>query len=195
MTCIGSNHDNGSSCARRSRWSTRPHRSVSSLTRSLKRRARSTCEVLDPRFLGSMESILTHVGCIPWKLTNNETQIRDLLATYEQSLNSSDADLAASCYAADGIFMPTTLPTVTGPDMTKGYGQIFDAIRLNVAFTIDELSVTSDDTAYALTRSNGTQTVLATGDESAESNREIFLFERTDTDGWKISHYMFNKPA
>lgn len=68
--------------------------------------------------------------------------------------------------------MPITLPTVTGPDMASGYRQVFDAIRLNVTFTFDELPITSDATAYAWTRSNGTQTVLATGDESAESNRE-----------------------
>ena len=36
--------------------------------------------------------------------------------------------------------------------------------------------------------------VLATGDETAESNRESFLFRSTDTDR-KIAHYMFNKPA
>lgn len=124
----------------------------------------------------------------------NENQIRDLLVTYERSLNTGDADLAASCYAADGVFIPTTLPTVTGADMADGYRRIFDALRLDVTFTIDELVVTSDETAHALTRSNGTQTVLSTGDESAESNREIFLFQRTNTDGWKISRYMFNKP-
>ncbi len=123
----------------------------------------------------------------------NETRIRDLLGTYERSLNTSDAELAASCYTADGVFMPTTLPTVTGADMEKGYGQIFETIRLNVAFTIDELDITSADTAYALTRSKGTVTVLATNDEAAEANRELFLFERSDADGWKIFRYMFNK--
>ena len=127
-------------------------------------------------------------------MTTHENQIRDLLATYERSLNTGDADLAASCYAADGVFMPTTLPTVTGAEMVGGYRQIFDTIRLGVGFTIDELVVTSEESAYALTRSNGTQTVIATGDQTAESNRETFLFQRTDTDGWKISRYMFNKP-
>ena len=127
-------------------------------------------------------------------MNTSESQIRDLLATYERALNTSDADLAASCYAADGVFMPTTLPTVTGGDMADGYRGIFDAIRLDVTFTIDELAVTSDETAFALTRSSGTQTILATGNESAESNREIFLFQRTGTDGWKIASYMFNKP-
>jgi uncharacterized protein (TIGR02246 family) len=128
-------------------------------------------------------------------MTTDETQIRDLLASYERSLNTGDADLAASCYTADAVFMPTTLPTVSGADMAGGYRAIFDAIRLDVRFTIDELTVTSDTTAYALTRSNGTQTLLSTGDRTAESNREIFLLERTNTDGWRISRYMFNKPA
>jgi uncharacterized protein (TIGR02246 family) len=128
-------------------------------------------------------------------MSTSEDQIRELLDTYERSLNTSDADLTASCSMPDGIFMPTNMPTVTGTNMAAGYRQIFEAIRLNVTFTIDELVVTSPDTAHALTRSNGTQTVLATGDESAESNREIFLFHRTNTDGWKIARYMFNKPA
>jgi len=127
-------------------------------------------------------------------MTTHDHQIRTLLATYEQSLNTSDAALAASCYAPDGIFMPTALPTARGSDMHDAYRQIFDAIGLDVTFTIDELELTSDHTAYALTRSNGTQTVLATGDHTAESNREIFLFRHTDT-GWKIARYMFNKPA
>lgn len=96
-------------------------------------------------------------------MSTSESQIRDLLATYERALNTSDADLAASCYAADGSFMPTTLPTVTGGELADGYRRIFDAIRLDVTFTIDELAVTSDETTYALTRSGGTQTVCAFG--------------------------------
>lgn len=127
-------------------------------------------------------------------MNSHADQIRSVLATYERSLNTSDAALAASCYTPDGVFMPTTLPTALGGDMEGAYRQIFDAIRLDVIFTIDELVITSDDSAYALTRSNGTQTVLATGDQTAESNREIFLFSHTDA-GWKIASYMFNKPA
>lgn len=127
-------------------------------------------------------------------MTDHENHIRSLLAAYERSLNTSDAALAASCYTADGIFMPTTLPTAEGANMRGAYRQIFDAIRLDVTFAIDELVITSDQSAYALTRSNGTQTVLATGDQTAESNREIFVFRHTEA-GWKISRYMFNKPA
>jgi uncharacterized protein (TIGR02246 family) len=127
-------------------------------------------------------------------LTTHDGQIRSLLATYEQSLNTGDAALAASCYTSDGIFMPTTLPTAKGADVQRAYRQIFDTIRLNVTFTIDELEITSDHTAYALTRSSGMQIVLATGDQTPESNREVFLFRRIDSE-WKIARYMFNKPA
>ena len=127
-------------------------------------------------------------------MTSHDDQIRALLATYERSLNTSDPTLAASCYTPDGIFMPTTLPTAQGADLEGAYRQIFGAIRLAVSFTIDELEVTGDKDAYALTRSNGTQTLNASGDTTAESNREIFLLRRLDT-GWKIARYMFNKPA
>ncbi len=125
-------------------------------------------------------------------MATHEAQIRDLLDTYEQSLNASDAALAATCYTPDGIFMPTTLPTATGADVEDAYRQIFEAIKLDVTFTIDELVIASDTVAYALTHSNGTQTVLATNDQSVETNREIFVFAKTGV-GWKISRYMFNK--
>jgi uncharacterized protein (TIGR02246 family) len=123
----------------------------------------------------------------------NEDSITALLHTYERSLNDSDAALAASCYASDGVFMPTTLPTATAGGLLKAYEQTFSVIHLNVTFTIDELVVASGDIAYALTRSNGIQTVLATDTQSAESNREVFIF-RNEDGTWKIARYMFNKP-
>jgi ketosteroid isomerase-like protein len=93
----------------------------------------------------------------------------------------------------DGVFMPTGLPTASGDAMEEAYRQIFQAIQLNVTFSVDEISVASDNVAYALTRSNGTQTILATGGESVEANREIFVLHRTADNGWKIARYMFNK--
>lgn len=124
---------------------------------------------------------------------NDRDQIRQLLETYEHSLNTSDAELAASLYTDDAVFMPTTLPTATGAQMRQAYEQIFTAIGLEVTFTIDELVVASNDVAYALTRSNGSQLDRATGETTAEANREIFIFQRVDG-SWKIARYMFNKP-
>lgn len=120
--------------------------------------------------------------------------IHDLLATYERSLNTSNADLAVSCYTSDGIFMPTTLPTAAGTELSMAYGNIFAAIRLNVTFSVDELVIAGSDTAYALTRSNGEVTILATGSTNPEANRELFIFRR-EAGGWRIARYMFNKSA
>ncbi len=122
----------------------------------------------------------------------DEDEIRDLLKTYERSLNTSDATLAVACYTRDGVFMPTTLPTAAGDGLQEAYEQTFAKIQLNVTFTIAELVVASDAVAYALTRSNGTQMIHATGTVSAESNREMFIFSREDG-AWKIARYMFNK--
>jgi uncharacterized protein (TIGR02246 family) len=122
-----------------------------------------------------------------------EDEIRELLKTYERSLNTSDSALAAQCYTSDGLFMATTLPTARGAAMEEAYVRTFETIRLNVKFTVDELVVASGTVAYALTRSHGTQTMLATGGETAESNREVFIFAVEDG-AWKISRYLFNKP-
>ncbi len=126
-------------------------------------------------------------------MADDVLEIRALLNSYEQSLSDGDAGLAASCYTSDGVFMPTALPTVAGPDVREAYIRTFAQIRLKVTFTIDELVVASDVVAYALTRSHGIQTVLATGAESAESNREVFIFGREDG-AWRIARYLFNKP-
>jgi ketosteroid isomerase-like protein len=122
-----------------------------------------------------------------------ENDIRDLLTTYERSLNTSDAALATACFTSDGVFMPTTLPTAVGDGLYNAYAGTFAAIKLSVTFTIDELVIATDELAYALTRSKGTQTVLRTGDQSDESNREVFIFAR-EKGAWKISRYLFNKP-
>jgi uncharacterized protein (TIGR02246 family) len=122
-----------------------------------------------------------------------DQDIRDLLRTYESALNAGDAALAAACYTADGVFMPTTLPTVSGAAMERGYAALFAAIRLDVVFDVDELVVANESVAYALTRSNGTQTVLAGGGQTPESNREVFIFG-VEEGAWKIARYLFNKP-
>ena len=58
------------------------------------------------------------------------------------------------------------------------YANIFAAIRLKVTFSVDELVIAGNDTAYALTRSNGEVTILTTGSTNAEANREVFSILR-----------------
>ena len=83
-------------------------------------------------------------------MSNDIEAIRGLLAAYERSLNTSNADLAASCYASDGVFMPTMLPTAAGVELRAAYANVFASIKLNVAFSIDELVITGNNLAYAL---------------------------------------------
>lgn len=122
-----------------------------------------------------------------------ENEIRTLLKTYETWLNAGKAAQSAACYTSDGIFIPAGLPTVEGNAMENAYSQLFAALRLKVTFTIEELVVASEEIAYALTQSHGTQTVIATGTDSVESNREMFIFRR-EHGAWKIARYMFNMP-
>ncbi len=120
-----------------------------------------------------------------------EQEIRSLLSTYQGALNASDADLAASLYTADGVFMPHQFPSSVGPSVKDAYRQIFEAIGLDIAFSVDEVTV-AGDFAYALTRSKGSQTINATGAISPEENRELFTFAK-ESGSWKIARYMFNK--
>ncbi|MDA0302038.1 MAG: nuclear transport factor 2 family protein [Chloroflexi bacterium] len=120
-----------------------------------------------------------------------EQEIRSLLTTYEGALNTSDAELAASLYTADGVFMPHQFPSSVGPHVRDAYQQIFEAIGLDIAFSVDEVTVVGDF-AYALTRSRGSQTINATGEISPEENRELFTFAKVNS-YWKIARYIFNK--
>jgi uncharacterized protein (TIGR02246 family) len=123
--------------------------------------------------------------------TPDVNAIETLLGTYERSLNTADAELAASLYAPDGVFMPLFLPTAEGSEILGSYRQIFAAIKLEVTFKIDDLGV-DGDTAHALTRSQGHVTLTDSGARTPESNRELFVFQRRQGE-WMIARYMFNK--
>ncbi len=119
--------------------------------------------------------------------------IRELLDTYQDALNASDAEAAASLYGSDGVFLPYQLPTSSGDEVLAAYQAVFGAIKLDVVFTIADVTV-KGDTAHALTRSKGKVTVLADGTITPEENRELFVFGRRDGE-WKIIRYMFNKTS
>ena len=126
--------------------------------------------------------------------SQDETQIRDLFTSYERTLNTSDADAAASLYHTKGTFMPMGFPSSKGAtDIRAAYAGIFGMIRLKIAFKIEEIEV-DHDTAVAVTSSKGTVTILAKGIEAPESNRELFVLRRQNG-AWKIYRYMFNKTS
>jgi len=127
-------------------------------------------------------------------MTHDEKGIRDLLAEYEGLLNASDAESIAGLYAADGVFMPQGFPTAAGREaVQQSYRAIFESITLKIEFEVDEI-MAGEGLATAVTRSNGSVRVNATGDEAPESNREVFVFAQEDG-AWRIARYMFNKAA
>lgn len=122
----------------------------------------------------------------------DKLQIERLLTEYKNSLNTSDAALAQSLYAKDGVFMPTGAPSAIGSEnIRKAYEFVFSQIQLNIEFYIDEI-VVAGDFAFATTSSKGTTLIHANGQTVPEENRELFVFEKIEG-AWKIARYMFNK--
>jgi len=122
----------------------------------------------------------------------DRSQIEGLLSEYQESLVTSNAEMATKLYTEDGVFMPKEAPSAKGQAEIKGaYEFVFSQIQLNIEFFVDEI-VIDKDIAYATTMSRGTTLIHATGETVPEENRELFVFEREDG-VWKIARYMFNK--
>ena len=121
--------------------------------------------------------------------------IETLLKTYETALNANDIEGILALYGSDPVFMPQHAPALVGRDAVRaGYQQVFDSIKLNVAFEIHETQE-AGDWAWARTSSAGRTKILATGTEVTEGNNELFVFRR-EGGPWRIHRYLFatNQP-
>lgn len=123
-----------------------------------------------------------------------EAAIHQQLNRYEQALNSSDVDRVMALYADDAVFMPQhSLPAVGRDAVRTAYRRVFDAIKLDIRFAIDEVRPLSRDWAFARTRSNGTVKVLGSDQPAgAEANQELFLLHREADGQWRIARYIFS---
>ena len=118
------------------------------------------------------------------------------LTAYETALNASDVDGVMTLYADDGVFMPQhSAPSVGREAIRAAYDGVFQAIGLDIRFTIDEILRLSPDWAFARTRSEGFVRVKATGDKVPEANQELFVFQRQDDGHWRIARYIFTTTA
>jgi uncharacterized protein (TIGR02246 family) len=123
----------------------------------------------------------------------DRTKIEAVLSTYEKALNESSADTVMTLYANDGVFMPQhSLPNVGKNAVRAAYSRVFQAIKLNIKFTIDEILQVSPEWAIARTRSAGFVTINATGDKGPEANQELFVFQKQEGGEWKIARYIFS---
>jgi uncharacterized protein (TIGR02246 family) len=116
-----------------------------------------------------------------------------LLAKYNEALNASSTEAVMPLYAEDGVFMPPYGQSAVGSEaIKKAYDAVFEAITLNVKFTIAEIVEMAPDWAFARTNSAGTTTDHTTGAKSAEGNQELFLFKKAHDGAWKIARYSFS---
>ena len=124
-------------------------------------------------------------------------EITNLLKAYEKALNTSDTKAAMALYGSDPIFMAQNAVAFIGRDAVQAsYQHIFEALKLNVVFSVHEI-VEMGDLAYGRTTSAGQQEVLAAHTTSKEANNELFIF-RKEEGHWKIHRYLFatsNPPA
>jgi uncharacterized protein (TIGR02246 family) len=144
----------------------------------------------------ALSALLPHSawGAKPASNDAAEAAIRQQLHSYEQALNSSDVDRVMTLYADDAVFMPQhSLPAVGRDAVRTAYHHVFDTIKLDIRFTIDEVSPLSRDWAFARTRSNGTVKVLSSAQPAgAEANQELFLLHREADGQWRIARYIFS---
>jgi len=132
-------------------------------------------------------------GVAATDLHADRTKIETVLSTYERALNASDADTVITLYADDGVFMPQHSSPNVGKEAVRAvYDSVFQAINLDVEFTVDEIIQVAPDWAFARTRSEGFVTINATGDKGPEANQELFVFQKQDDDTWKIARYIFS---
>ena len=98
-------------------------------------------------------------------------EIIDLLKEYEKALNTSDTKAAMALYGSDPIFMAQNAPAFIGREAVQAsYEHIFEAIKLNVVFTVHEI-VEMGDLAYSRTTSAG-QTEIFRGAYHGEGGQQ-----------------------
>jgi len=110
------------------------------------------------------------------KIMNQE--ITNLLKAYEKALNTSDTQAAMALYGSEPIFMAQNAVAFIGRDAVQAsYQHIFEALKLNVVFSVHEI-VEMGDLAYGRTTSAGQQEVLAAHTTSKERTTNCSSFAR-----------------
>ena len=124
--------------------------------------------------------------------STDKPAIEALLKSYQDALNSSDAEKVVKLFTSDGILLANAAPTAEGAAAVQAtYQYVFDNFTYNLVFSILEIEV-SGNTAVARSTSKGTFIIKASGQSLPDENRELFVFEKTDGQ-WRIAKYMYNK--
>jgi len=143
---------------------------------------------------GQGEPIMTNAPSSAFDPRSEVQPATLLLRSYESALNAADVAAIVSLYAPDAVFMAQHRnPAVGAQQIEAAYREIFEMIRLDIRFEIDEVVVVSPTVAYARTRSLGTTTIVANEARVSEGNQELFVLVRPGAGSeWKIGRYIFS---
>jgi uncharacterized protein (TIGR02246 family) len=125
-------------------------------------------------------------------ITSIQTEIEEVLETYETALNASDIDTVLSVFAPDGVFMPPNQPSTIGTDAIRAaYEGIFQTITFDTELTVGEIVQVAPEWAFVRTHSNGHVTINAIQQRVPDANHELFIFQKGDGNAWRIARYAF----
>jgi uncharacterized protein (TIGR02246 family) len=129
----------------------------------------------------------------------DQSAIRNVLASYNDALNSGKTAAVLPLYTDNGAFMPPYSESAIGRDaVRKAYDAVFEELKFRVKFQIAELVIMAPTWAYVRTNSVGTTDHHSTGRTTAEANQELFIFKKGIDGKWRIARYGFsptNPPA
>lgn len=128
------------------------------------------------------------------KQDKDSKQLEEILNSYNDGLTTKNVQKILELYSSAPVFMPEYAPAAVGRDaVRKSYEWVFNTLKLNGIFHIDEIKVIGEH-AWMRTHSTGKFTVIATGVEGDVANTEFFLFKR-EKGIWKIHRYIFTASA
>lgn len=120
--------------------------------------------------------------------------VESTIRAYFDGLNRSDVEGVVSAFAEDGTFIADEMEAAVGEEQIRRTFQgAFQARSFQRELHIDELRE-GEDLGSARMHTTETITILADNNVLSVVSRELFVL-RKSADGWRITDYMFNRPA
>jgi ketosteroid isomerase-like protein len=123
-------------------------------------------------------------------------QLVSIMDRYAAALRSGNVEALVALYTNNGVFMRENMPAAVGRDALRAaYKEVFAALKVDLAFSIQETEVVGD-IAWLRSTSKGKVKVLSSGAETVNSFGELVVFRR-EQGSWKIRSYMYgsNQPG
>lgn len=120
-----------------------------------------------------------------------DSEIKNLLGTYQRVLNEANVSLIKDVFANDAMVIGQPFPTANGiENIIRLYSDFLSKLDFNVQFEILEMEL-RDDLGFIRTHSRGTIVPKGQKPTGSEGNREIFIVKKIQG-AWRFYRYIFN---